>query len=180
MDIGQRRILWMIAIAVLTLGLAACAPLPEHPTTFLFKMEAPNVEAAKDQLILQLQGGLTTVGLPTGYPRRGTIAEVNVEGDPPVVQSRCQADATAGSGEACLALNGAGDYLRVQSVTWESEAFHMYRIYVIPDEVFVTFDPVTDYVAVDVILQSDSIAWEPIQAGIELAAQELGARPIPN
>jgi hypothetical protein len=178
MNVDWRQIRWSLAAVVISVGLAACAPVPEHPSTFLVKMEAPDVHAATDQFIRQLQVGLTQVDLPAGYPRRGRIAQGEVEAESDSAVPGCQQSAPPEIGKDCLLLSAAGDYLQVQAVTWESEVFHMYRVYVVPDELFVAFDPVKDYVAVDVILLPDSIAWEQVQTGIELAAEGLGARPI--
>lgn len=166
-----------IALGVVLGGAVACAPLPDHPDTFLLKMETPDVQAASEQLIGQLQVSLSQVDLPAGYPHMGVVVAVDGERDAPA-ETTCQAGGDVGTGESCLALSEMGDYLQVRAITWESEAFHMYRIYVVPDEMFIAFNPVKDYVAIDVVLQPDSIAWEQVQIGIELAAEGIGAKAI--
>jgi hypothetical protein len=83
------------------------------------------------------------------------------------------------AGEArCILLGDAGDFLRVQPITWQSAAFYRYRIYVAPRSLLSRVDPTKDFVAVDVFALEDATLWEPADQAIRRAVADLGANPF--
>jgi hypothetical protein len=158
--------------------LAACAPIPENPSVFMLKMAEPDVQAASASLAGQLVTSLSQTGLPSGYPKLGQVIVAEEDAQTGVRVLECLPSGSSVSDQTCLLIDDDGDYLQVSAVTWQSEAYHMFRVYVVADEWFVSYDPTKDYVAVDVFVEQGEAAWQRARLGIERAVEAMGGRPI--
>jgi hypothetical protein len=117
--------------------------------------------------------------LPEGYPQPGHI---KLEPDPVTAGAQtmdCVPDPDlAGSEFDCIRLNEPGDFVRSQAITWESAAFFMYRIYIVPRGPFARVDPAKDFVALDVFLMEEVDLWETVDGAVRQAAVEAGGKPF--
>jgi hypothetical protein len=159
---------------------ASCRATTGDTNTFLLRTAQPNVVAASDEVTdavyRQLQAG---GALTDGYPARGHVVTEPDPSDPGVERMSC---APGSSGEAdetrCILLSEAGDFIRVQPITWQSEAFFMYRVYLAPRSLFARVDPTKDFAAIDVFALDDAALWVPADQAIRRAVTDLGANPF--
>jgi hypothetical protein len=160
--------------------LAAClAPSSPHFSTYLLKTDAAGVEDISAQIGPVLLAKLQETGsFQEGYPLYGHYV---TEDDPAHAGgqlARCSGEDEPNAQEDCILLNQGGDFIRISPVTWQSAAFHMYRLYVAPRGLFVRVDPTQGYVAIDVFVQEEPDSWPAVQEAIEAAAGAIGARPF--
>jgi hypothetical protein len=168
-----------VLVVALALLLAAClAPSSPHLSTYLLKTDAAGVEDVSARigpvLLVKLQ---ETGSFQEGYPLYGRYV---TEEDPAHAGgqlARCSGDDEPNVQEPCILLNQHGDFIRISPVTWQSAAFHMYRLYVAPRGLFVRVDPAQGYVAIDVFIQEEPGSWPAVQEAIEESAAAIGARP---
>jgi hypothetical protein len=164
----------------LALLLAAClAPSSPHLSTYLLKTDTAGVEDISTEIgpvpLAKLQ---ETGSFQEGYPLYGWYV---TEDDPAHAGGQlasCSGEDEPNAQEGCILLNQAGDFIRISPVTWQSAAFHMYRLYVVPRGLFVKIDPTKDYVALDISVQEEPDSWPAVQEAIEEAVAAIGARPF--
>ncbi len=170
-----------LAILGLCLFSAGCGQrAPAAVNSFLLRGNVAELEVTSGQVVYALVSSLQAEGsLESAYPQ---VHRLTMEPDPSqanVQHMRCTGADTQGTqAEDCILLNQAGDFVRVQPITWESEAFYMYRIYVSPRLIFVRIDPAKDFVAIDVYLMHEPDLWEAVDHAIRTMADEIGARPF--
>jgi hypothetical protein len=160
--------------------LAAClVSSPSHPTTYLLKTDAAGVEDISARigpvLLVKLQ---ETGSFRAGYPLYGHYVTQEDPAHTGGQLARCSGEDEPNGQESCILLNQGGDFIRISPVTWQSAAFHMYRLYVAPMGLFVRVDPTQGYVAMDVFVQAEPDSWPVVQEAIEEAAGAIGARPF--
>jgi hypothetical protein len=159
---------------------AACSDREKPETnTFLLRREQVDVAQEAGAFLQRLTSSLQAQGVLEGsYPKTGVVTLTPDLLDPNANVMRCTPGQPVDPQVAsCLLLNPAGDFARVQPVTWQSAAFYMYRIYVIPRTLFARVDLSKDFVAVDLFLMQETGRWDEIVQAVQEAAQELGARP---
>jgi hypothetical protein len=66
----------------------------------------------------------------------------------------------------------------VQPITWQSQDFYVYRIYVSARLILAKVDPAKDFVAIDVCLLNEPGLWEIVDRAIRRVAEDIGARPF--
>lgn len=173
---------WSVAMPprplIAVLLLAACAaPEGDETLTFLLRADQPNVEHVSGQLTELVASQLRDSGaLDDGYPLLGRI---EFEPSPAGTgqDMRCATAQPHPSTPDCILLNASGDFVRTQTITWQSAAFYMYRLYVLPVG-RADVDPTRDFVAMDVFLQQEHGLWDAVDRAIRRSAVALGARPF--
>ena len=175
----MRNIGRLLATAFLLSSILACSPSASQTNSYLLRSELVDLPAATSQCQELLEAELRKAGLlASPYPLAGSITTAPDPAEPNVELMRC----TAGQPEdsldpACLLLNSAGDFVRLMPITWQSAAFYMYRVYVMPRSLFARVDPAKNFIAIDVFTLQDPSLWEGAARSIHQAAQELGAKP---
>jgi hypothetical protein len=169
-----------VLIVALALLLAGClTSSPPHSSTYLLKTNAAGVEDISARIGPVLLAKLQETGsFQEGYPLYGQYV---TEEDPAHAGgqlARCSGKDEPNAQEGCILLNQGGDFIRISPVTWQSAAFHMYRLYVVPRGLFVSVDPTKDYVALDIFAQAEPDSWPVVQEAIEQAVGATGARPF--
>jgi hypothetical protein len=171
---------WSAVLAGVALLAVSCgAPRPE-PTAFIYRTAGSDVAAAServaDLIFRQMRAGGT---LPLGYPQRGYVVSEPDPAQPGAERISCSPGLPGSTcGPRCILFGEENEFIQVQPVTWQSAAFFMYRIYVVPRSLLAGVDPAKDFVAVDVISPGNAGLWQAADAAIRSAASELGARPF--
>jgi hypothetical protein len=171
---------WSAILAGVVLLAASCRAPEGNTTTFLWRTAAPDVPAAADRVadavIRQLE---TSRDLPQGYPLPGHVVTEPDPSEPGVERMSCAPGLPVEGGETrCILLSEDDDFIRVQPVTWQCEAFFMYRVYVARRSLFARVDPAKDFVAVDVFFPGNAALWQVADGAIRGAVSQLGARPF--
>jgi hypothetical protein len=83
----------------------------------------------------------------------------------------------ADGAKPCIALNPAGDFIRIQAIVWQTEAFFMYRFYFQPARPG-PLDMTRNFVAIDLFLIHDPAMLSNVVEAIQSTADDLGARPF--
>jgi hypothetical protein len=155
-------------------------PIPAATNTFVLRGHQDDVEAISNQVVQALASTLRDEErLKAPYPQVGSLT---IEPDPSqanVQNMSCSLSQPQISHEGgCILLNQAGDFIRVQPITWQSQAFFQYRIYVSPKLFFVHVNLAEDFVAIDAYLMQDPNLWDVVDRSVRAASSELGARPF--
>jgi hypothetical protein len=161
--------------------LAGCSQeVSGETTTYLLRSNDSDVPRAASQVLHALAKHLQSGAvLEAHLPLVGHVTMTPDASDPGVEKLSCtEGEPVEPNEAACLLLNLEGDFLRVQPVTWQSEAFYMYRIYVLPRSIFAGVDPAKDFVAIDVYLFQEPGLWKNVADAIHATSDELGARPF--
>lgn len=162
---------------LLTLAASCSAPGTASPPT-MFRLDRAELspEQAAPLLLDRLADELDAHPDPlAGYPAVGSVILLPDPDNPSGTLSECAADAGGeSSNRDCIRLNGAGDFLQVTPISYQSAAFHMIRIFVQPGSREV--DLTRDYVAVDIFLMHEPDQWGAVMTAIANAAQGLGAQ----
>ena len=171
------RLLFVLAL----LALAACRPVkPVESTTFLLRSNDLNVQEASSHVIHILASQLEASGaLEPRFPVTGNLATAPDPSEPSIELLQCMPGEPVDPDQpACLLLNQDGDFIRVLPITWQSQAFYMYRIYVLPRSLFARVDLSKDFVAVDPFLFQEPGLSDGVAQAIYNTTDELGARPF--
>jgi hypothetical protein len=175
----QRSII-EFSVCLAMVSLAACK-LDDSVglTSYLLRSNDLDIPAASTRMLHRLASQLEAGGELEGqFPALGNVATLPNPTEPGVDLLQCVPGELDNPVEAaCLLLNSQGDFLRVQPVTWQSAAFYMYRIYVLPRSIFARVDPTKDFVAIDVFLLQEPGLWQTVAEAILAASDDLGARP---
>lgn len=164
-------------IALLLLS-ACAAPQGDETLTFLLRTDRLDVERLSGQLTELVAAQLRdSNALDDGYPMLGLI-ELEPSPTGTGQDMRCATAQPHPSTTDCILLNASGDFVRTQSITWQSAAFYMYRVYVVPAGTPAPVDPSKGFVAVDVFLQGEPGLWDAVNRAIRASAAALGARPF--
>jgi hypothetical protein len=166
--------------ALCIIGAACTAGGSSEAHTFLLRTEQVDLQLAttqvRDTLVSELQAGDL---LQSPYPVSGYVTTVPDPVDPNIEVMHCRAGLSEEpQDEACLSLNPAGDFIRLVPITWQSAAFYMYKIYVLPRSLLSRVDPAKDFVAIDVFLMDEPDLWDDIAQAIRQSAHRLGAQPF--
>jgi hypothetical protein len=160
---------------------AACgAAAVENSTDFLLRTDEFDVSQASGRFLDAVHDQLQqSDAVGEGYPALGDVVAEPSAADPAVETLHCSLDRPEGDGrQACILLDEAGDFIWIHSITWESAAFHLYRLYVAPRSMFARVDRNRDFVGLTVFIRNDFSLWETVDRAIRDAATEMGARPF--
>jgi len=177
----RRRIVFGFSVCLAIMLLAACS-LDDSTeiTSYMLRSNDLDVPEASSQMLQSLATQLEAAGmLETPFPTVGNVSKAASPTEPGVELLKCvPGELVDPVKAACLLLNSHGDFIRVQPVTWESAAFYMYRIYVLPRSIFARVDPTKDFVAIDVFLMQEPGLWQTVADAILAASEDLKARPF--
>ena len=178
-----RVILAVLVILLLVVGLSALirgsARRPSWgPSRWVLRVPGGDVNQGVERIaaaiLRQAQG---TPGFQQGYPQMGHVETTPHPEESGVQVMHCIPDALAGGdGDPCILLSDRDDFVRLQAVTWPSEAAHMLAVYVLPNSLFARVDPVQNYVALDIFTFSDYGLGERTDAVIRKALGDLPAK----
>jgi len=116
--------------------------------------------------------------LQAGYPAPGRVVKIPDPAVPDISRLDCSATAAPAEGEdLCLSLNEGGDFIRIKVVTWQSQIFFKYKVYLLPRSILARVDPSQNFLAVDAYLFAEPDNWEAVDSAIRSAAGKIGARP---
>jgi len=175
----MRNIGRLLAAAFLFTSILACSPSASQTNSYLLRSEPVDLPAATShfQEILAVELRKADL-LASPYPLAGSITTTPDPANPNIELMRCTAGQPEDSqGVTCLLVNSSGDFVRLTPITWQSAAFYMYRVYVLPHSLFARVDPAKDFIAIDVFTLQDPSLWDVVAQSIHQAAQELGAEP---
>jgi hypothetical protein len=166
------------AVVVILLGAACMKDNSSRVNTFLVRRDPVDVQAVTNEFFHALPPEIHKLNaLDPRYPLTGYVSTVPDAADTAVELMQCNEGLTdEPEGDMCILLNQSGDFITLSPITWQSAAFHMYRIFVAPRSIFVRVDPTKDYVAIDVFLMNEPELWESVHKAIQNAAKSLGAR----
>lgn len=171
--------------ALLCLGLlASCRPVQTSPSTrFVLPVRVSQAGRATTELLMAMVGALEDGGdLVSPYPVTGQVVTSPSPDLPNGSLEACaQPFAPVEGALPCISLNADGDFVRVQPVTWQTQAAYMYIFYFAPTASG-SIDPTRDFVAVDVFLQHQPEIFPIVEAAIQSAAHRVDAvpfRPVP-
>ncbi len=170
----------LVGSALACLGLlTGCRPAPPGASTqFVLPIKVTNAAQATSDLTQALvtaleQGG----GLESPFPVTGQVISSS---DPTSPQGSLQACAQpfvpVVGALPCIILNNQGDFIRLQVVTWQTEAFFMFRFYFAPAR-GAAIDPTRGFFAVDVLLEHQPESFASVAAAVKSAALGMGAVP---
>lgn len=166
--------------ALLLLGLlASCRPVGASPSSrFVLPDDVSQAGHATTGLLMALAGALENgADLASPYPVTGQVLRSPAPDNPNGSLEACaQPLAPVEDAMPCIGLNDGGDFIRLQPVTWQTEAVFMYLFYFAPTGSG-PIDPTRDFVAVDVFLQHQPEIFPVVEAAIQWAALEVGAVP---
>lgn len=173
----MKRVFWIAGILALFFSNPACAPKPT--SSFILRDREMDFSRASyrttETLFSQTQD---LPGLQESYPMQG---QVETKPDPDHAGGSllsCMPSPSKNKKDSdCILLNPGGDFIRVQSIDWQSAAFYMYRIYLTPRAIFPRIDRTKDFIAIDFFLMNQPELWQEMDAVIHKAVKELGARP---
>ncbi len=170
-----------IKAALLCLGLlASCRPAAAPPSNrFVLPAKVSEAGRATTDLLVALEGALEDGGeWVAPYPATGQVVTSPAPDNPNGSLEACaQPFAPVEGALPCISLNDGGDLIRLQPVTWQTQAAFMYLFYFAPTGGG-TIDPTRDFIAVDVFLQHQPDSLPVVEAAIQAAALKLGAVPF--
>jgi hypothetical protein len=169
-----------VLLAAWALLMSACTSSEsDHNFAFVLRSDK-EVADVSVQMIAAIAAQLKeSESLSKGYPAVGYVTLESDPSEPGVQRSKCvPAQELKPADTTCMLLNQGGDFLEAQPITWESEAFHMYRVHVVRKGLFVQVNPVKDYVGLDLYLLEEKDLWKVIDEAIQDAAAEIGAKPF--
>ncbi len=166
--------------ALVCLGLlTGCGPAPSGSSTqFVLPVKVSNARQATSDLTQALvtaleQGG----GLESPFPVTGQVISspdpTNPNGS---LQTCAQPFVPVDGALPCIVLNNQGDFIRLQAVTWQTQAAFMYLFYFAPAH-GAAIDPTRDFIAVDVLLEHQPGTFASVAAAVQSAALGMGAVP---
>lgn len=170
-----------IKAVLLCLGLlASCRTASAPPSNrFVLPAKVSGAGRATTDLLVALEGALEVGGeWVAPYPVTGQVVTSPAPDNPNGSLEACaQPFAPVEGALPCISLNDGGDFIRLQPVTWQTQAAFMYLFYFAPTGSG-TIDPTRDFIAVDVFLQHQPDSFPVVEAAIQSAALKVGAGPF--
>lgn len=169
-----------ILFAAWALALSACTgSKSDHNLAFVLRSDKYVADVAVQMITTIADQLKESQSLSEGYPIVGYVKLEPDSSEAGVQVMKCvPAQELRSADTNCILLNRGGDFLEAQAITWESEAFHMYRVHVVQKGLFVQVNPVKDYVGLDLYLIEETDLWRTVDGAIQNSAAEIGAKPF--